>query len=166
MPSLGVELYLPNRKALQDLYVPAETELPAGDPRYQVFNYAPVNPLETQEQSWTFDKTMVVWGLVGSMNNNAAPGAAVAAGFRFQIRQAHGQIEKTWFNKHQISQNVLGTGALPTLLRRTHLVPAGDTVTIEIKSLVTAVQANVTRVQVCLIGVLVGDDSPLLQGGQ
>lgn len=166
MQSLAVELYLPNRKTLQDLYVPGESELPEGDARMQVFNYAPVNPLETQEQSWTFDKSMIVWGLTGSMNNNAAPGAAVAAGFRLQIRQAHGHIEKTWFNKHQISQNILGTGTLPMLLRRTHLVPAGDTVTIEIKSLVTAAQANITRVQVCLIGVIVPDDSPLLQGGQ
>jgi hypothetical protein len=162
MQALGVELYLPNRKTLQDLYVPRESELPQGDPRMQVFNFAPVNPLETQEQTWVFDKSMVIWGLTSSMNNNAAPGAAVAAGFRFQVLQGHGQIQRAWFNKHQLSQNVMGSGALPFLLRRTHLVPAGDSITVEIKSLVTAAQANITRIQVCLIGVIVPDDSLLL----
>jgi hypothetical protein len=104
--------------------------------------------------------------MTGSMNNNAAPGAVVAAGFRLQIRQLHEQIEKLWFNKHQISANVLGTGSLPFLLRKTHIVPAGDTLTVEVKSLVTPAQANVTRIQVCLVGVIVPDDSPLLQGVQ
>ena len=169
MQSLGVELYLPNRKTLQDLYVPQESELPAGDPRMQVFDFGGpadvlggVNPFETREQSWTFDKTMIVWGLTGSMNNRAAPGAVVAAGFRFQVKQAHGQVQKEWFNKHQIQQNILGTAALPFLLRKTHLVPAGDTLTVEVKSLVTPALGNVTRIQVCLVGVIVPDDSPLL----
>ena len=169
MQSLAVELYLPNRKTLQDLYVPSESELPQGDPRLQVFDFggpadvlAGVNPFETREQSWTFDKSMVVWGLTASMNNRAAPGAVVAAGFRFQVRHLHGQIERLWFNKHQISANVLGTGQLPALLRKTHLVPAGDTITVEVKSLVTPTQGNVTRIQVCLVGVIVPDDSPLL----
>jgi hypothetical protein len=162
MLSLGVELYLPNRKTLQDLYVPNESELPHGDPRLQVFNFAPVNPLETQEQNWVFDQSMIVWGLTSSMNNNGAPGAVVAAGFRFQVLQGHGQIQRPWFNKHQIQQNVLGTASLPFLLRKTHLVHAGDSITVEVKSLVTAAQANITRIQVCLIGVIVPDDSPLL----
>jgi hypothetical protein len=169
MPSQGVELYLPNRKTLQDLYVPGESELPQGDFRMQVFDFggpadvlAGVNPFETREQSWTFDSTMVVWGLTGSMNNRAAPGAVVASGFRFQIRQLHSQIEKLWFNKHQIQQNILGTSALPFLLRKSHLVTAGDTVTVEVKSLVTPAQGNVTRIQVCLVGVIVPNDSPLL----
>lgn len=167
--TLGVELYLPNRKTLQDLYVPKETELAQGDPRLQVFDFGGpadalggVNPFETREQSWTFDRTMIIWGLTGSMNNKAAPGAVVAAGFRFQVRQAHDHIEKLWFNKHQISANILGTGSLPALLRKTHLVPAGNTVTVEVKSLVTPTPGNITRIQVCLIGVLVPDDSPLL----
>jgi hypothetical protein len=162
MLSLGVELYLPNRKTLQDLYVPRESELPQGDPRMQVFNFAPVNPWETQEQNWVFDKSMVIWGLTASMNNNAGPGAAVAAGFRFQVLQGHGQIQRPWFNKHQIQQNVVGSGALPFLLRKTHLVTAGDSITVEVKSLVTAAQGNITRIQVCLIGVLVPEDSLLL----
>lgn len=162
MPSQGVELYLPNRKTLQDLYVPNESELPHGDPRMQVFNFAPVNPLETQEQSWVFDKSMLVWGLTASMNNNAAPGAVVAAGFRFQVLHAHGQVQRPWFNKHQIQQNVAGTAALPFLLRKTYPVAAGDAITVEVKSLVTAAQANITRIQLCLVGVIVPDDSPLL----
>ena len=162
MQALGVELYLPNRKTLQDLYVPRESELPQGDTRMQVFNFAPVNPLETQEQTWVFDKSMVIWGLTASMNNNAAPGAVVAAGFRFQVLQGHGQIQRPWFNKHQIQQNIAGSGALPFLLRKTHLVTAGDSITVEVKSLVTAVQANITRIQLCLIGVIVPDDSLLL----
>jgi hypothetical protein len=171
MQSAAVELYLPNRKTLQELYVPGENELPAGDFRMQVFDFGGpadvlggVNPFETREQSWTFDSTMVVWGLTGSMNNRAAPGAVVAAGFRFQIRQAHNHIEKLWFNKHQIQQNVLGTASLPFLLRKSHLVTAGDTVTVEVKSLVTPANGNVTRIQVCLVGVIVPPDSPLLQG--
>lgn len=162
MQSQGAELYLPNRKTLQDLYVPNESELPAGDPRLQVFNFAPVNPFETQEQSWIFDQSMVIWGITGSMNNNAAPGAVVAAGFRFQVLQGHGQVQRQWFNKHQIQQNVIGTAALPFLLRKTQFVAAGDSVTVEVKSLVTPAQANVTRIQVCLIGVIVPQDSPLL----
>jgi hypothetical protein len=162
MQSQGAELYLPNRKTLQDLYVPNESELPHGDPRLQVFNFAPVNPLETQEQSWIFDQSMVIWGITGSMNNNAAPGAVVAAGFRFQVLQGHGQVQRQWFNKHQIQQNVIGTAALPFLLRKTQFVAAGDSVTVEIKSLVTPAQANVTRIQVCLVGVIVPQDSPLL----
>jgi hypothetical protein len=173
MPTAGVELYLPNRKTLQELYVPSELELPHGDPRLQVFDFGGpadvlggVNPFETREQSWTFDKTLVVWAMTGSMNNRASPGAVVAAGFRFQIRQLHGQVEKLWFNKHQISANVLGSGALPALLRKTHLVPAGDTLTVEVKSLVTPTQGNVTRIQACLIGVIVPDDSLLLEGVQ
>ncbi len=149
----GVELYLPNRKTLQDLYVPRESELADGETRVQVFNFAPVNPLEVQEQAWIFDKPLLVWGLVGSMNNNAAPGAVVAAGFRFQIYQAHLGKRRNWFNKPQISQNVLGSAALPFLLRQTQLIEAGDEVTVEIRSLVTAAQANITRVQVCLFGV-------------
>lgn len=165
MQSAGVELFLPNRKTLQKLFVPPESELAGGDLRLHVFNFAPVNPLETQEQSWVFDNAMLVWGLVGSVNNNAAPGAAVAAGFRFQIYQAHG-MRRPWFNKHQIQQNVLGTGQLPFLLRKTQLVYAGDQVTVEIKSLVTAGQANITRVQVCLLGVIILPGSPLLQGDQ
>jgi hypothetical protein len=162
MQSQGAELYLPNRKTLQELYVPNESELPHGDPRLQVFNFAPVNPLETQEQSWIFDQSMVIWGITGSMNNNAAPGAVVAAGFRFQVLQGHGQVQRQWFNKHQIQQNVIGTAALPFLLRKTQFVAAGDSVTVEIKSLVTPAQANVTRIQVCLVGVIVPQDSPLL----
>ncbi|MBZ5522260.1 MAG: hypothetical protein LAP21_08460 [Acidobacteriia bacterium] len=159
----SIELYLPNRKTLQDLYVAPESELPKGDPRCQVFNFAPVNPLETQEQAWSFDRSMLVWGLTGSMNDNAAPGAAVAAGFRFQILQSHNGVRRMWFNKHQIQQNVLGSGATPFLLRRTHPIALGDTLTVEVKSLVTAAQANVTRMQVCLFGVIVPDDSPLLR---
>jgi hypothetical protein len=158
----AAELYLPNRKTLQDLYVPNESELPHGDPRLQVFNFAPVNPLETQEQSWIFDQSMVIWGITGSMNNNAAPGAVVAFGFRFQVLQGHGQVQRQWFNKHQIQQNVIGTAALPFLLRKTQFVAAGDSVTVEVKSLVTPAQANVTRIQVCLVGVIVPQDSLLL----
>jgi hypothetical protein len=162
MQSQGAELYLPNRKTLQDLYVPNESELPHGDPRLQVFNFAPVNPLETQEQSWIFDQSMVIWGITGSMNNNAAPGAVVALGFRFQVLQGHGQVQRQWFNKHQIQQNVIGTAALPFLLRKTQFVAAGDSVTVEVKSLVTPAQGNITRIQVCLVGVIVPQDSPLL----
>lgn len=158
----GIELFLPNRKTLQRLYVPPESELADGSLRLQVFNFAPVNPLETQDQSWVFQDSMLVWGLVGSMNNNAAPGAAVAAGFRFQIYQTHGATRFPWFNKHQISQNVLGTGRLPFLLRKSQLVSAGDHITVEIKSLVTAAQANITRVQVCLLGVILPAGSPLV----
>jgi hypothetical protein len=164
MQSTGVELFLPNRKTLQHLFVPPESELAQGDLRLHVYNFAPVNPLETQEQSWVFDNPLLVWGLVGSMNNNAAPGAAVAAGFRFQIYQAHG-MRRAWFNKHQIQQNVLGTAQLPFLLRSTQLISAGDQVTVEIKSLVTAAQGNITRVQVCLLGVIVPAGSPLLSEG-
>jgi hypothetical protein len=162
----GAELYLPNRKSLQDLYVPNESELPAGEPRLQVFNFAPVNPLETQEQSWIFDQAMIIWGITASMNNNAAPGAVVAAGFRFQVLQSHGQVQRQWFNKHQIQQNVAGTAQLPFLLRKTHFVAAGDSITVEVKSLVTPAQANVTRIQLCLIGVVVPEDSHLLEGAQ
>jgi hypothetical protein len=165
MQSAGVELYLPNRKTLQDLYVPGENELPPGDFRLQAFTFAPVAILETQEQSWTFDQSMIVWGLTGSMNNFAAPGAVNAAGFRLQVRHAHGTIERPWFNKHQLSANVLGTGALPMLLRKTHIVPAGDTVTVEVKSL-AGVGTNPTRIQVCLLGVIVPEGSVLLQGAQ
>jgi hypothetical protein len=163
MPSQGVELYLPNRKTLQDLFVPNESELPAGDPRMQVFNFQPVNPLETQEQTWVFDKSMIVWGITATMNNNAAPGAVVAAGFRFQILQGHGQVQRPWFNKHQIQQNAAGTASLPFLLRKTHPIAAGDAITVEVKSLVTpAAGPALTRIQLCIIGVLVPDDSPLL----
>jgi hypothetical protein len=169
MQSAAVELYLPNRKTLQELYVPGESELPQGDFRMQVFDFggpadvlAGVNPFETREQSWTFDNTMIVWGLTGSMNNRAAPGAVVPFGFRSQVRQLHEHIEKQWFNKHQIQQNVLGTASLPFLLRKTHLVTAGDTVTVEVKSLVTPAQGNITRIQVCMVGVIVPNDSPLL----
>jgi hypothetical protein len=156
MLSRSVELYLPNRKTLQDLFVPQETELAEGDPRMQVFNFAQVNPFETQEQVWVFDRPMLVWGMVGSMNAAAAPGAAVASGFRFQILHVHDKTQRVWFNKHQLSQNVLGTAALPFLLRRTQLVDAGDAITVEVRSLVTPAIGTITRVQVCLLGVLLG----------
>ena len=39
----------------------------------------------------------------------------------------------------------------------------GDAITVEVKSLVTpAVGPALTRIQLCLVGVLVPDDSPLL----
>jgi hypothetical protein len=150
---VSVELYLPNRKTLQDLYVPSEVELPEGDARCQVFNFAPVNPFEVQEVSWVADKPLVVWGLNGTMNNFTPPGAAVAAGFRVAIFQTHGKTKWAWMNKHQINANILGQQGLPFLLRSPQLVGKGDSLIVEIKSLVTAVQGNITRVQVAFFGV-------------
>jgi hypothetical protein len=169
--NLGIELFLPNRKTLQDLYVPLESELAGGDARCQVFDFGypndpqgGVNPFDTRERVWVFDRDMIVWGLTGTMVLNAAPGTVVAAGFRFQIFQkstvkdpSTGQpksVTRSWFNKHQIQQNVLGTGGLPFLLRKTQLCAAGDAITVEVKSLVTAAAGQVTRIQVCLFGVV------------
>lgn len=171
MQNLAIELYLPNRKTLQDLYIPRESELAHGDPRCQVFDFGGpndgqggVNPFETRESSWVFDRAMMVWGLTGTMVLRANPGTVVAAGFRFQILQASsardpatGQaknIQRPWFNKHQVQQNILGTGGLPFLLRQTQLCDAGDALTVEVKSLVTAVAGQVTRIQICLFGVV------------
>ncbi|MBZ5523569.1 MAG: hypothetical protein LAP21_15150 [Acidobacteriia bacterium] len=160
-----VELYLPNRKTLQDLFVPPESELANGEPRCQVFNFPLVNPLETQEQAWTFDRTMLVWAMTGTMVNSVAPGAVVAAGFRFQILQTHRNpangltTRRPWFNKHQLQSNILGTGSLPTLLRKTHPIDAGDTVTMEVKSMVLPpAAATICRIQICLFGVIVPDE--------
>ncbi len=161
----GIELYLPNRKTLQDLYVPSEIELPKGDPRCQVFDFggpgdpqAGINPFETRERVWVFDRAMLIWAITGTMVLSAAPGTVVAAGFRFQIFQAtptkNGVAQRAWFNKHQVQQNLAGTGQLPLLLRKTQPVAAGDAITIEVRSLVTPAAGQVTRIQLCLFGVL------------
>ncbi len=156
----GTELYLPNRKTLQDLYVPPEIEIPEGDARCQVFDFGGpldmlggVQPLEVREQVWVFDRSMIVWGLCGTMVNAVAPGAVNPAQFQVQIFQSHKGNQWTWFNKHQMQNNVLGGAGLPFLLRSTHPVDVGDAVTVEVKSMVGSGGAN-TRIQVCLFGVV------------
>ena len=158
------ELYLPNRKTLQALYVPPEIELPKGDARCQVYDYQNVNPTAVAELSWTFDRPTVIWGITGMIAQQAAPGALLANGFRFQVAQTHidsttGEVTTfNWFNKHQVSQNIAGTGALPFLLRQPMIVGAGDALQVEVKSLVpptTGLNAGtIARIQLCLFGVI------------
>lgn len=153
----GVELYLPSRKTLQDLFVPSENDLAEGVSRCQVFNFTPVNPFQTLNQVWVADRPLLVTQLAGTMVQSTPPGPVIAAGFRLQINQTREKIQRQWFQKPQIAGNVLGSGGLPFLLRNPQLIATGDIITITVSSLVAGLGApapnQIATIQVCLFGV-------------
>ncbi len=155
--TIGVELFLPSRKTLQDLFVPSENDLAEGVSRCQVFNFSPVNPFQTVNSIWVADRPLLVTTLSGTMVRSTAPGTTLAAGFRVQILQTREKIQRKWFQKPQIAGNVLGGAGLPFLLRNPQLIAAGDIMTVTVSSLVVGLgaptAAQIATIQVCLFGV-------------
>lgn len=149
------DMFSPQRKTLAGLYFPPNTELASqGVPRIRVFSFSPVNPLEVQQNTWSFEKPFLVHTLTGVIFSTV-DGTVNANGFRVQLLHQSGEIQRQLFNKHQIGANVLGIGTSPFFLKVPYMIDRGDQMLVEVKSLVPGSGAGsgvVTTIQVCLWG--------------
>ena len=139
--------FLPNRKLLTPLYLPAESELAPGVFRILGFDFQNMTALQTQEISTSVQAPFLVWAITG-VYIDAAP--LDAAGFRLQLLQEHQGKILPFFSRHFQHVNTVGTAQLPTLLKKPRLIDAGGSITCEVKSLSLN---NGKRVQVALWGV-------------
>lgn len=137
--------FLPNRKTRTELYRPQQAQLPVGDIKQVVFDFAGVAAFDTGEQSWPFQSTFVVWALTGGIHQPLDAGAD----FRVQLWHTHNERTRPLFGKHLVRDCALGTGQLPVMLRSTYLLTHGDSLLCEVTSL--SAQSN-SRIQVVLWG--------------
>lgn len=136
--------WMSNRKVLTPQYLPDEVELPPGDLKMLVYDFALLAARQTLERSKTMEERFLCWGITANDTD--------AAGFRLQIFHVHGSEQHTLLLRHMLAQDITGTGSLPFVLKRTRVFERGDTVSIEVRNL--SAVANAT-IQVVLWGAYV-----------
>ncbi|MFL6311643.1 MAG: hypothetical protein ACJ71W_06015 [Terriglobales bacterium] len=119
--------FLPNRKDLTALFLPDETQLPAGDPNLLVFVFPVVNARQTVEEARSIQKRSVLWAITGNDSD--------AAGYRVQITQSHQGRLIPLFQKPIENKNAIGTAQAPWILKETRFLEPGDSISVECKSL-------------------------------
>lgn len=142
-------LWMPNEKVLTGLDLPVPGDVPRrGTPKAIVFDLATpaanIPVLGTNDMSYAFESAFVLLALTAV--SLTALGAFVD--FRIQITHDHNAQgkQRTLFQKHASAQNVLGTAQNPCWIKRPYFFAAGDSATVEVRSLSAAAAMNINQV--------------------
>jgi hypothetical protein len=115
-------------------FMPRPVQLPPCEPKLIVFDFPNLAALGVGKQAIGFSTDTLIWAVTA-----VATGAPAA--FCAQVYHDHKHGQRRWYNTHQLGSNVFGTAQQPTLMKSTQLVEAGDTLTMELKSLDAAAQS-------------------------
>jgi hypothetical protein len=107
-----------------------------------------LDPYDTQFQTITCTRNLLIWGITGTSSPAARGSAAVTPAFLFQVLHSHLGTQRQFFNKALTDQELAGTAQEPHLLIEPQLVLSGDQLTISMQNLGN-LQLNA---QVCLLG--------------
>lgn len=129
-----IEIYpwLPHRRALTYYYRPQPSQLPDGQLRVRVFDFPALANLETGELAIPFDSDSLIWAFTG---NSILSDGVTAGTYRVQMTHRFDGKERSFFDKHQMDANVIGTARRPFLLRETQLCRQSDSLLVEVKNL-------------------------------
>lgn len=120
LPSLIRSLY----------FQPRDEDLPQGGfPHFLEFRYDPLLPMDVQELTRVIEQDLVIYAATGSFT-----GGSAQTGVFTQIYHIHNGLQLPMFAKPEPLAVAFGSGQRPNPILPTYLVPAGDSLMMEVRS--------------------------------